>query len=81
MRDFIVGSGLWALAVALVVRGAPGALAQEGVGAPAIAAAGAECVMVRVGTAREYEKLIDGLRAGGRSQILMVSDGVLCGWP
>ena len=48
---------------------------------PPAAAGATVCKQAAIGTAKEYERILDGLRAGGATHFLVVGDGLLCGWP
>ena len=48
---------------------------------PPVAAGATVCKQAAIGTAKEYERILDGLRAAGATHFLVVGDGLLCGWP
>jgi hypothetical protein len=61
---------------------APVAVAPAPVVATAAVTAplGPECTPIRLGTAREYEKVITDLTAPGRRSIAVIDSGLVCAW-
>lgn len=59
---------------------APVAVAPAPVVATAAAPLGPECTPIRLGTAREYEKVITDLTAPGRRSIAVIDSGLVCAW-
>jgi hypothetical protein len=89
MRDLLLPLAVFALAGAVALHAVVPAIAEEPpaepVAAPVLPAIAApslepECKAIRLGTAREVEKVMGELHASGRTQLLMVSSGLLCGW-
>jgi hypothetical protein len=46
----------------------------------ATAPLGPECTPIRLGTAREYEKVITDLTAPGRRSVAVIDSGLVCAW-
>lgn len=92
MRDLLLPLAVFALAGAVALHAVVPAIAEEPpaepvaapVATPVLPATAAplepECKAIRLGTAREVEKVMGELHASGRTQLLMVSSGLLCGW-
>jgi hypothetical protein len=51
------------------------------VAVPPALVVGTTCKQAALGTAKEYERILDGMRAAGATHFLVVGDGLLCGWP
>jgi hypothetical protein len=92
MRDLLLPLAVFALAGAVALHAVVPAIAEEPAVEPVAApvppvlpataapALEPECKAIRLGTAREVEKVMGELHASGRTQLLMVSSGLLCGW-
>lgn len=91
MRDLLTPLSILALAAAIALHAIVPALADEPAPieppppaaapeAPAPGGLAPECKVIRLGTTREIEKVMGELHASGRTQMLTLGSGMICGW-
>jgi len=85
MRDFALPASILALALAVFVHALTPAFADippepNLASSPALPSLTPECKPIRLGTTHEYEKVISELVETGRTEVMVVGTGLVCGW-
>jgi hypothetical protein len=86
MREIALPASIFALALAVFVHALTPAHAdippEEPIPATptALPALTPECKPIRLGTTHEYEKVISELVETGRTEVMVVGTGLVCGW-
>lgn len=87
MRDAALPASIFALALAVCFHALAPARAdvppepsEDPQPPPALPSLMAECKPIRLGTTHEYEKVISELVTSGRTEVVVVGTGLVCGW-